>query len=186
MDDVDLPVLPPIEPDAGQGPGDGARRPGGVVLRAEMGRLPRAGVPRRRRGGAAVAQRQGTRPVLPRAAGRAARRDRPAVRARRRGGRPARDRRPHPAGLGVAQPAHPPGREQGEDAGRADARAFHRIRCAGHRRRFVDGRAVPGAAPGVVGFGDREAVVPCHPYHRGPASWARNGSTRSRARVSTA
>ena len=104
------PRAAPDGADAGQGPGDGARRRGGVVLRAEVGRLPGAGVPRRRRRRPAVAQRQGPGPLLPRAGRRAARRAGAAVRARRRGRRPPRDRRPHPAGLGVAEPAHPPRR----------------------------------------------------------------------------
>ena len=59
---------------------------------------------------------------------------------------PARDRRPHPAGLGVAEPAHPPRREPDRDARRADARALHRIRRAGHGGHVADERAVPGAA----------------------------------------
>ncbi len=130
--------------DAGQGPGQGSARSGGVVLRAEMGRLPRAGVPRRRRGRPAVAQRQGSGPVLPGTGRGAARRAGAALRARRRGRRAAGDRRPHPAGLGVAVAAHPSGRQPDQDAGRADARALHRLRRAGHRRHVAFERAVPG------------------------------------------
>ena len=55
-----------VRADAGQGPGQSATRNRRVVLRAEMGRLSRAGVPRRRQGRDAVAQRQGTRPLLSR------------------------------------------------------------------------------------------------------------------------
>ena len=51
METVDLPVHATVRADAGQGAGQGARRSGGVVLRAEVGRLPGAGVPRRRRRG---------------------------------------------------------------------------------------------------------------------------------------
>ena len=54
--------------------------------------------------------------------------------ARRRGRRPPRDRRPHPAGLGVAESAHPPRRQPGQDALRTDPCALHRFRRAGHRR----------------------------------------------------
>lgn len=40
MDTVDLPVLPPLEPMLAKAQAKGATPSGGVVLRAEMGRLP--------------------------------------------------------------------------------------------------------------------------------------------------
>ena len=149
-------------PDAGQGRRHGARRSRNVVVRAEVGRVPCAGVPRRRRGGAAVAQRQGPRPLLPRIGRRAARRTRAALRARRRGRGSAGDRRPDPAGLGFVVAADPPRREPGADARRADSGALHRFRCAGHRGHLADGLPVPGTTQGAVRSGAREAVVPRH------------------------
>ena len=161
--------------DAGQGAGQGARRAGGVVLRAQVGRLPGAGVPRRRRGGAAVPQRQGPRPVLPRAARLAARRARATLRARRRGRRAAGDRRPHPAGLGVAEPAHPPRGEPGQDARRTDTRALHRVRRARHRGPLAAGRAVPGAPRSAGRRRQREDSGATSPAPPRTPSWARTG-----------
>ena len=64
--------------------------------------------------------------------------------ARRRGRGAPRDRRPHPAGLGVAEPTHPSRREPDHDARRADAGALHRVRRAGHRRPLAAGRSRSG------------------------------------------
>ena len=141
-----------------------------MVLRAEVGRLSGAGVPRRRRGGPAVAQRQGTRPLLPGAV--QALRDELVPRCvldgevvvpREIGGRIRLDweslcQRIHPAASRVKMLAEQtPG-------------ALHRFRRAGHRRQVADGRAVPRPSASAVRSDQREAVVPRHPHHRGPRS----------------
>ncbi len=157
-----------VRADAGQGPGQGAARTRCVVLRAEVGRLPGAGVPRRRQGRHAVPQRQGIRPLLSRARECAARRAGAALCARRRDRRPAGDRRPHPAGLGVAVATHPSRSQPHQDARRADTGALHRFRRAGYRRHVASERAVPDPSRSAVRSGERKAVVPRHPDHRGP------------------
>ena len=43
---------------------------------------------------------------------------------------PARNRWPHPAGLGIVESAHSPRRQPGQDAGRTDPGALHRFRRA--------------------------------------------------------
>ena len=107
-------------------------------LRAEVGRLPRDRVRRRRRRAPAVAQRQAALALLPRAEVprrplRARRRDR-AV--RRRG----------PPGLRRARPAHPPGEVADRHARGVHADALHRVRPAGRGRRRA-ARPAPGGAP---------------------------------------
>ena len=60
---MDLPVMPPVAPMLAQAqPRDPARR---VQLRAQVGRVPRHRVPRRRRGRDRQPQRQADRPLLP-------------------------------------------------------------------------------------------------------------------------
>ena len=98
-----------------------------------------------------------------------------AVRARRRGRGSARDRRPYPAGLGVAQPADPSRRKPDQDAGRADAGALHRFRRARHRRHVIDGRAVPGPSGSVVGRGHRKDSGAMSPAPPRIPSWVRGG-----------
>ena len=161
--------------DAGQSPGEGARRGRGVVLRAEVGRFPGAGFPRRRRDRPAVPQWQGPRPVLPGTARRAARRVGAALCARRRSRRPPRDRGPHAAGLGIAEPAHPPRRQPHQDAFRGDPCALHRFRRAGHRGHVTAEGAVPGPPRGAGRGGERQDSGAMSPAPPRTPSWARSG-----------
>ena len=90
-----------------------AARGRGVGVRAEVRRLPGAGLRRRRQALRAVAERQAARPLLPRA-----RASRGLVRDRRRAGDPRRRRR---RGLRRSPEPHPPGRVADQHAGRGDA-----------------------------------------------------------------
>ena len=105
----ELPVMPPVAPMLAKSVAD---HPARRLLRAEVGRLPVADLPRRRRGRVRQPQRAADDPLLPRAGrggqGRTAR----AVRARRRD----RHRHRRRAGLRGAAAAHPPGRVAGDDA----------------------------------------------------------------------
>ena len=113
-----LPFQPPLEPMLAKAV-DGLPERRRLAVRAEVGRLPRDRLPRRRRDLHAVARPQAARPLLPgarRAApGGAARALRPRRRDRHRARRGAPVR--------VAAPAHPSRRVAGEDAGRGVARA---------------------------------------------------------------
>ena len=114
-----LPFEPPLEPmlaKAADALPDGRR----LAVRAEVGRLPRARLPRRRRDLHAVARPQAARPLLPRtgrpAAGRAARSAASST---------ARSSSPRDGALAVRvpAPAHPPGRVARQDARRGVAGA---------------------------------------------------------------
>ena len=94
-----------------------------LAVRAEVGRLPGAGLPRRRRGLHAVARPEAARSLLPGAGGAAAGRPAGALRARRRGRHLARRR----ARLRGPAAAHPSGRIAGPDAGRGVAGELRRL-----------------------------------------------------------
>ena len=112
-----LPLKPPIKPQLAvrQGTARGRR----LALRAEVGRLPHARLPRRRRGPPAEPRRQADEPLLPgdREAGA---RD---AATRVLDGEIIIDGRRHP-GVRPAQPADPPGGVAGRDAGRRDPASF--------------------------------------------------------------
>ena len=97
-----------------------------------MGRLPVDHLPRRRRGRDRQPQREADDALLPRA-GRGGQGE--PARALRRSTARSSVVVGRPAGVRGAAAAHPPGREPGEAAGRADPGQLHRLRPAGPRRR---------------------------------------------------
>ena len=129
----------------GTRPGQGAGRP---ELRAEVGRLPRAGVVGRRERRDRQPRREAADPLLSRARRGVLAAAARAVPARRRGRRAqGRAGRAAPR-LGVAHAAHPPRGIPREHARRDDAGDVHRVRPARPRRPRPAGRAVLGA-PGA-------------------------------------
>src|SRR5438045_5924131 len=114
-------------------------------LRTEVGRFPRAGIPRRARPGAAEPGSQAAEPLLSRAVGALAPAAPRALRPRRRD----RDRGSFRAGFRSA-PAPDPSRGVADQAvGLADPRFLRRLRSAGARRRGP-ARGAPGRAAGAA------------------------------------
>ena len=167
--DVDLPLLPPIEPMLAKAqakvppePGVWSYEPNGTAsVRWCSATAPRSCCCR------AVARTSVDLPELldsirgELAPARAGRGDR----------RAQGDRRAHPAGL----------RSRSRSASSVPAFAsrikmlaeetpahFIGFRRAGHRRHVAAERAVPDASRSAVGCGERQGVVPRHPHHRGP------------------
>ncbi|KDN80947.1 ATP-dependent DNA ligase [Kitasatospora cheerisanensis KCTC 2395] len=107
-----------------------------------MGRVPGDRVPGRRRDRARVAHREAADQVLPRGGGGC-----PGAAARAvRGGRGDRRRARRAAALRGVAGADPPGRVQGPDPRRADARLAGRLRPARPRRRRPDGPSADRAS----------------------------------------
>ena len=155
---VQLPVMPPVKPMLAKPVADD---PAGPALRAQVGRLPVDHLPRRRRGRDRQPQRAADDPLLPR--GRRGRPgELPGALGDRRRDRRRRHRPQHPR-LRGAPAAHPPRREPGEPAGRADPRELHRLRPARPRRRRPH-RGAPGTPPRAAGGvpGRREAAGARH------------------------
>ena len=137
-------------------------------LRAEVGRLPRDRLRRRRRGPPPVAQRPAADALLPRA-----RVPGGPLRARRRDRALRRRRRP---GLRRARPADPPGGVADRDARREDADAVHRVRPARARRRDPLRAAAGGAARLLAAVVDKP--VDLTPATEDPDEAHRGCSTR--------
>ena len=105
---------------------------------------------------------------FPELLGRAARRAGAALCARRRGRCSPGDRRPDPAGLGVAEPTHPSRRSRVKMLSEQTPAHFIGFDALADRRHVAAQRAVPGPPQGALRCGEREDVVPRHPHDRGP------------------
>ena len=138
-----LPFDPPVEPmlaKASSGLPDGRR----LAVRAQVGRVPGARVPRRRRAVHPEPRPEAARPLLSRARRAAQGEPARAMRPRRRG----RDRRRRRAPVRGAPAPHPPGRVAGEDARRGEPGELRRVgpararatRTSGTCRRASAGR----------------------------------------------
>ncbi len=138
--------MPPVQPmlaKSVKGIPDPAKFDEGLVLRAQIRRVPLHRVQGRRRGGADLAQHQAAHALLPRGRRRHPRAASGALRARRRAVRLDRSED------GVRGPpgTHPPGRVEDQHAGGEDARLARDLRRARVRRRLSGRPAVPRASP---------------------------------------
>ena len=177
-----LPFQPPLEPMLAKAVGRAAGRRR-LAVRAQVGRLPGAGLPRRRRGLHAVARPQAAGSLFPGAGGAAAGRAARPLRARRRGRhRPGRGAR-----FRGAAAAHPPGRIARPDAGRRVAGELRGLGPPGARRRGPASRAAGRAAGAARGApGRRPAAGPPDAGDAGIGRRQATGSGGSRAPVSMA